>query len=172
MRLRQANISISLLLPNLRAKRTRILKISCQKIATLKYWTLVRNGPLSPTLTIQGLYQCSRRRGQRRTSRFLPRTSYQECFSHHGCRGVFVRAVGIVRLHSLPRRNRASSTALGYPYALAVFNALKPGGSLVVKTGNLASLSGRFVRYIEFTYESGFRKQPTAGFARRRIQRN
>jgi SAM-dependent methyltransferase len=42
------------------------------------------------------------------------------------------------------------------PTLSAIFNALKPGGSFVVKTGNLASLSGMFIRYIDFTHESGF----------------
>ena len=42
------------------------------------------------------------------------------------------------------------------PTLSAIFNALKMSGSFVVKTGNLASLSGTFIRYIDFTHESGF----------------
>jgi len=42
------------------------------------------------------------------------------------------------------------------PTLSAIFEALTPGGAAVVETGNLASPAGMFVRYIDFTHESGF----------------
>ena len=42
------------------------------------------------------------------------------------------------------------------PTLSAIFQALTPRGSVVIETGNLASPAGMFVRYIDFTHESGF----------------
>ena len=42
------------------------------------------------------------------------------------------------------------------PTLSAIFQALTPGGVAIVETGNLASPAGMFVRYIDFTHESGF----------------
>jgi 2-polyprenyl-3-methyl-5-hydroxy-6-metoxy-1,4-benzoquinol methylase len=42
------------------------------------------------------------------------------------------------------------------PTLSAIFQALTPGGTVIVETGNLASPAGMFVRYIDFTHESGF----------------
>jgi len=42
------------------------------------------------------------------------------------------------------------------PTLSAIFQALTPGGAAIVETGNLASPAGMFVRYIDFTHESGF----------------
>ena len=42
------------------------------------------------------------------------------------------------------------------PTLSAIYQALTPGGSVVIETGNLASPAGMFVRYIDFTHESGF----------------
>lgn len=42
------------------------------------------------------------------------------------------------------------------PTLSAIFRALAPGGMAIVETGNLASPAGWFVRYIDFTHESGF----------------
>ena len=38
----------------------------------------------------------------------------------------------------------------------AIHDALAPGGELLVETGNMASVTGLFVRYIDFTHECGF----------------
>jgi SAM-dependent methyltransferase len=42
------------------------------------------------------------------------------------------------------------------PVLSAIFEALAPGGSVIIETGNLANPAGMFVRYIDFTHESGF----------------
>jgi SAM-dependent methyltransferase len=42
------------------------------------------------------------------------------------------------------------------PILSAIFQSLAPGGTVVIATGNLASPAGMFVRYIDFTHESGF----------------
>lgn len=42
------------------------------------------------------------------------------------------------------------------PALAAVHEALKEGGTLLLSTGNLASATGPFLRYIDFTHESGF----------------
>ena len=42
------------------------------------------------------------------------------------------------------------------PTLSAIFQSLAPGGTVVLATGNLASPAGMFVRYIDFTHESGF----------------
>lgn len=42
------------------------------------------------------------------------------------------------------------------PALAAIHGALKEGGTLLLSTGNLASATGPFLRYIDFTHESGF----------------
>jgi SAM-dependent methyltransferase len=42
------------------------------------------------------------------------------------------------------------------PVLAATHDALRPGGSLLVETGNMASATGPFLRYIDFTHEAGF----------------
>lgn len=42
------------------------------------------------------------------------------------------------------------------PTLSAIFQALVLGGVAIIETGNLASPAGIFVRYIDFTHESGF----------------
>jgi len=42
------------------------------------------------------------------------------------------------------------------PTLAAVHDALATGGTLLIETGNMASATGLFVRYIDFTHECGF----------------
>jgi len=42
------------------------------------------------------------------------------------------------------------------PTLAAIHDALATGGQLLVETGNMASVTGLFVRYIDFTHECGF----------------
>jgi 2-polyprenyl-3-methyl-5-hydroxy-6-metoxy-1,4-benzoquinol methylase len=42
------------------------------------------------------------------------------------------------------------------PTLSAIFHSLRPGGLLLVETGNMASLTGTYLRHIDFTHESGF----------------
>jgi len=42
------------------------------------------------------------------------------------------------------------------PTLSAIFAALVPGGTVIIETGNMASASGAYMRYIDFTHESGF----------------
>lgn len=42
------------------------------------------------------------------------------------------------------------------PILAAIHGALSRGGVLLIETGNMASLTGPYLRYIDFTHESGF----------------
>lgn len=42
------------------------------------------------------------------------------------------------------------------PILGAAFETLTPAGRLLIETGNMASFTGPFLRYIDFTHESGF----------------
>jgi len=42
------------------------------------------------------------------------------------------------------------------PILSSICDALNPGGSLLVETGNLTSVTGVYLRYIDFTHECGF----------------
>jgi len=46
--------------------------------------------------------------------------------------------------------------AVVIPILSSIYDALNPGGSLLVETGNLTSLTGVYLRYIDFTHECGF----------------
>jgi cyclopropane fatty-acyl-phospholipid synthase-like methyltransferase len=42
------------------------------------------------------------------------------------------------------------------PILAAIHSALSDGGVILIQTGNMASLTGPYLRYIDFTHESGF----------------
>lgn len=42
------------------------------------------------------------------------------------------------------------------PVIIGVLNALRPGGFLIIRTLNMASVYGPYCRYIDFTHETGF----------------